>query len=146
LWGLAWGALVFGELVHFSNFTRIVILTASAVMILGALAISTTAASVAERDSCVQAIARECRLYDMDLAETVATQDGAEPVSSSAHRRRWWDYAILLGALAVFVRFAFYASRPPLAISYGFASLLIGVMLLFLIGGGWALWKYTRFA
>jgi len=24
--------------------------------------------------------------------------------------------------------------------------MLIGVMLLFLVAGGWALWKYTRFA
>jgi drug/metabolite transporter (DMT)-like permease len=146
LWGLAWGALVFGEFANFSRATEIVIFSASAVMILGALAISTAAASAAERESCVRAITRECNYYDMDLVEAIAQQNGEEPEAIAAHRRRWWDYAILAIALAVFVRFAFYARRPPLAINYGFASLLIAIMFAFLAAGGWALWKYTRFA
>jgi hypothetical protein len=82
----------------------------------------------------------------MDLEEAIANQNGEEAPANAAHKRRWWDYAILLVALGIFVRFAFYAKRPPLAIHYGFAALLIGVMLLFLAAGGWALWKYTRFA
>jgi glucose uptake protein GlcU len=146
LWGLAWGALVFGEFAHFSRLTEVIIFSASALMILGALAISTAAASSAERESCVRAITRECSWYEMDPLEAIAQQNGQEPSAIAAHRRRWWDYAILLGALTVFLRLAFYARRPPLAINYGFASLLIAVMFLFLAAGGWALWKYTRFA
>jgi glucose uptake protein GlcU len=146
LWGLIWGALVFGEFVHFSRLTQIVIFSASALMIVGALAISTAAASSGERASGVRAITRECVLYNMDLVETLATQHGEEPAGNVAHRRRWWDYAILLVALGVFVQFAYYARRPDLAIHYGFATLLIAVMFLFLAAGGWALWKYTRFA
>jgi glucose uptake protein GlcU len=146
LWGLAWGALVFGEFAHFSWPTEIIIFSASALMIVGALAISTAAASSAERESCVCAITRECSWYQMDSAEAIAQQNGEEPAAIAAHRRRWWDYAILLGALAVFLRLAIYARRPPLAINFGFASLLIGVMFLFLVAGGWSLWRYTRFA
>jgi glucose uptake protein GlcU len=146
LWGLVWGALVFGEFIHFSRSTQIVIFLASALMILGALAISAAAAPPGERASCIQAIERECTRYSMDLAESIATQNGEEPASSHVHKRRWWDYVILVGALGIFARFAAYASRPPLAISYGYAMMLIGVMLLFLVAGGWALWKYTRFA
>jgi hypothetical protein len=53
---------------------------------------------------------------------------------------------ILVCALGVFVLSAAYAMRPPLAINYGYAMMLVGVMLLFLVAGGWALWKCTRFA
>ena len=67
-------------------------------------------------------------------------------VPRGPRRRGWWDYAILLVALGVFVQFAYYARRPDLAIHYGFATLLIAVMFLFLAAGGLALWKYTRFA
>src|SRR5271168_3432129 len=48
LWGLAWGALVFGELAGLDRAHQLVILAGSAVMILGALAISTAAASSGE--------------------------------------------------------------------------------------------------
>src|SRR5271168_5444438 len=105
-------------------------------MILGALAISTAAAPPGERASCIQTITRECTRYSMDLDETIAAQSGEEPASSYGHRRRWWDYVILAGALAVFAWFAAYAKRPPLAINYGFAMILIGVMVLFLVAGG----------
>jgi drug/metabolite transporter (DMT)-like permease len=146
LWGLIWGALVFGEFIHFNRSTQVVIFSASALMILGALAISTAAAPPGERASCIRTITRECTRYSMDLEETIAAQSGEEPASSYGHRRRWWDYVILAGALAVFVRFAVYARRPPLAINYGYATMLIAVMMLFLVAGGWALWKHTRFA
>jgi len=146
LWGLVWGALVFGEFVHFSRSTQVAIFSASALMILGALAISTAAAPAGERASCIQAITRECIRYSMDLDQTIAAQNGEEPASSYIHRRHWWDYVILFCALGVFALFAAYARRPPLAINYGYGMMLIGVMLLFLVAGGWALWKYTRFA
>jgi hypothetical protein len=82
----------------------------------------------------------------MDLTEAIAIQNGEEPATNSEHRRRWWDYAILLASLAVFIKLASYVRRPPLAMNYGFATMLIAVMFLFLAAGGWALWKYTRFA
>jgi drug/metabolite transporter (DMT)-like permease len=146
LWGLIWGALVFGEFVHFSRLTQVVIFSASALMILGALAISTAAAPPGERASTEAAIARECTRYDMDLEEAIANQNGEDPLASQSLRRRWWDYAIMAAALAVFAKVALDARLPPLAIHYGYASLLVAIMLMFLAAGGWALWKYTRFA
>jgi hypothetical protein len=53
---------------------------------------------------------------------------------------------ILAGAVGVFAWFAAYVKRPPLAINYGFAIGLTGILLLFLAAGAWALWKHTRFA
>jgi drug/metabolite transporter (DMT)-like permease len=146
LWGLVWGVLVFGEFIHFSRSTQLVIFSASALMILGALAISSAAAPAGERASCIQAITRECTRYSMDLDQTITAQSGEEMTSSYLHRRHWWDYMILVCALGVFVLSAAYAKRPPLAINYGYAMMLVGVMLLFLVAGGWALWKCTRFA
>jgi hypothetical protein len=52
----------------------------------------------------------------------------------------------LIVALGVFVKFAAYARRPPLAMNFGYATMLIVIMFLFLGAGGLALWKYTRFA
>ncbi len=146
LWGLAWGALVFGEFAHFSGSTQLLILSASLLMILGALAISTAAAPAGERASCIQAITRECTRYGMDQKELIAEQGGEEPAASYSHTRRWWDYVILAGAVGVFAWFAAYVKRPPLAINYGFAIGLTGILLLFLAAGAWALWKHTRFA
>ena len=146
LWGLLWGALVFGEFIHFGRTTQVIIFSASALMIVGALAISTAAAGAGERSSCIQAITRECVRYDMDTDLTIAAQQGEEYPSSNLHGRRWWDYVILIAAVAVFVYFAAVATVPPLAINFAFATILIGIMMLFLLAGGWILWKRTRFA
>jgi len=145
LWGLIWGALVFGEFVHFTRTAQAMIFCASAVMILGALAISSAAAPEGERDSCHRAIARECTRYDMNLEKTLAAQYGEE-ISDAKHPRRWWDWLILAIALGVFVHFAVDAHTPPMAIRYGYAALLTAVMLTFLVAGGWVLWKRTHFA
>src|SRR5277367_6679294 len=58
LWGLAWGALVFGELAGLDRRHHLAILAGSAIMILGALAISTAAASAEEHASTNEALLR----------------------------------------------------------------------------------------
>lgn len=146
LWGLAWGAFVFGELAHFGRSAQLLILFASALMILGAFAISTASEPVGERASCILAIERECTRYSMDLKESIAVQDGEEAASNVAYTRHWWDYLILAAATGVFVWLAFYVERPPIAINYEFATILAGILLLFLVGGGWVLWRHSRFA
>ena len=82
----------------------------------------------------------------MDPKELIAEQGGEEAAASYSHKRRWWDYVILAGAVGVFAWFAAYVKRPPLAINYGFAIVLTGILVLFLAAGAWALWKHTRFA
>src|SRR5690348_3983850 len=51
LWGLIWGALVFGELSHASWGQRVLVVAGSVVMICGALAVSTAVASEREHAS-----------------------------------------------------------------------------------------------
>src|SRR5581483_10377788 len=51
LWGLAWGALVFGELGNADATHRLLVVAGSIVMILGALAVSTAVATEREHTS-----------------------------------------------------------------------------------------------
>jgi drug/metabolite transporter (DMT)-like permease len=51
LWGLAWGALVFGELAHADWPHRLLVVAGSLVMIAGALAVSTAVATERENAS-----------------------------------------------------------------------------------------------
>src|ERR1700757_3405591 len=61
LWGLAWGALVFGELAHADPAHRLLVVIGSLVMILGALAVSTAVATEREHTSTNDALERECK-------------------------------------------------------------------------------------
>lgn len=146
LWGLAWGALVFGEFAHVNPSTQILVLCASAIMIAGALAITSASARGAERAACIRAIARECSRYGLGLQETIDVYDGQELPSSSAQKRPWWDLLIIAAAIAIFAWLAEGVRRPPLAMDPVFTVVLIATLLLLLVGCGWLLWKRTRFA
>src|SRR6201982_1162945 len=63
LWGLAWGALVFRELATADAKHKLLVVAGSAVMIVGALFISTAKASAAEHSSTNDALLRECDRY-----------------------------------------------------------------------------------
>ena len=106
LWGLAWGALVFGELAGLDRSHQLVIVAGSAVMILGALAISTAAASAEEHHSTSQALLRECNRYNLDYHRALMAQAGMEHENQANSRKRWWDYLIVAIAIALFVWFA----------------------------------------
>src|SRR6201992_1494965 len=65
-WGLAWGALVFGELADADARHKLLVVAGSAVMILGALFISTAVASEKEQSSTNESVLRECERYGLD--------------------------------------------------------------------------------
>src|ERR1700733_4551498 len=102
LWGLAWGALVFGELAHSDHAHKLLVVAGSIVMILGAFAVSTAVASDREQASNHGAMMRECERYNLDVDRTHAAQSGEE-FGGRNERRRWWDYVILFVATVVFV-------------------------------------------
>src|SRR5271154_2383735 len=58
LWGLTWGALVFGELAASDRRHMLLVIGGSLIMILGALAISTAVASAKENSSTNEAVLR----------------------------------------------------------------------------------------
>jgi len=145
LWGLAWGALVFGELASANRGHLLLVLGGSVLMILGALAISTAVASSREHLSRNEALERECVRYGLDYIDVLRAQSGDE-FGSRNERRRWWDYAIVLAATGLFVWLGVNAVVPPLAMNLRWVAALSAVLAVALVGGGWALWRQTRFS
>jgi glucose uptake protein GlcU len=144
LWGLAWGALVFGELASADRQHKLLVIGGSLIMILGALAISTAVASSKENSSTDEAVLRECNRYGLDYHRTIMAQAGNE-FGGRDERRRWWDYAIVLTATGVFVWLGVHAVVPPIAMHLRWVGVLGLLLVLSLIVGGWSLWRRTRF-
>jgi glucose uptake protein GlcU len=84
LWGLAWGALVFGEFAGLGETGRVMLIAGSLIMIGGATAINFAVAPKGERESWRAAMARECRRYGLDTGRVAAAVAGDDPLS---HRR-----------------------------------------------------------
>ena len=145
LWGLAWGALVFGELAAADRGHRTLVIAGSIAMILGAFAISTAVAGEREHSSTNEALLRECNRYGLDYDRTVASMAGEE-FGGRDERRRWWDYAIVIAATAVFVWLGRHAIVPPLRMDLRWVAILGGCLLVSLLVGGWSLWRRTRFS
>ncbi len=148
LWGLAWGALVFGELATADLHHKMLVLAGSAIMILGAFAVSTAVATGREQISNHGAVLRECDRYNLDYERTQAAQTGDDLSGSDGlgERRRWWDYLIVLVATGVFVWLGVRATVPPLAMNFVWIGVLSIVLLISVLIGGLALWRRTRFS
>ncbi|WP_260703525.1 GRP family sugar transporter [Edaphobacter flagellatus] len=144
LWGLAWGALVFGELAGADSRHRLLVLGGSVIMILGALAIGTAVASAREHTSQNEAVLRECERYGLDYNRTLASQAGDE-FGDRSERRRWWDYAIVSAATGVFLWLGVRAVVPPLNMNLMWIGVLGVLLFVSLVIGGWSLWRRTKF-
>ncbi len=144
LWGLAWGALVFGELAHADRAHQLLVVVGSIMMILGALAVSTAVATEREHTSTNNALLRECDRYELDYARVLSAYSGA-PQERQLHRSGW-DYLILAGALGVFVALGVQARRPQLAMDLTWTAILSVLMVVSAAVCAWKLWKVTRFA
>jgi glucose uptake protein GlcU len=145
LWGLAWGALVFGELAHADRAHQLLVVAGSVVMILGALAVSTAVATEREHASTNQALERECDRYRLDFTRVLQAYAG-HGAGKQTVGRSWWDYAIVAGAIGVFVWLGSEARVPTLEMNLSWTAILSAVMVLTAVICGWGLWKTTRFA
>ena len=143
LWGLAWGALVFGELANADAAHLGLVVGGSLLMILGALAISTAAAGADEMACRDQALHRECQRYGLDYDAALQAQHGGE--TGETGQRRWWDWAIVAVAVSLFVWLGADAVVPPLAMNLAWVAGLCVVLVATLGAGCWALWTRTRF-
>jgi glucose uptake protein GlcU len=155
LWGLAWGALVFGELAHTDWSHRLLVVSGSLVMILGALAVSTAVATERESFSINQALLRECNRYGLNYDRVIACYHGSEAgadnqspsvQATNKSARSWWDYAIVTAAIGVFVYFGVNARVPSLAMNFFWLAVLVLVLVAAALLSGWSLWKTTRFS
>lgn len=144
LWGFAWGVLVFGELSESHGSARLFALGASAITICGAMLIASATVSDAESESCIRAVRRECDRYGLDLDDTLRAQSGAE--NPGPRRLPWWDFLIPVAAIGVFAWFAAGVRIPRLEVHVPAAVVLIAISMAILAGGGWMLWKKTKFA
>jgi EamA-like transporter family protein len=143
LWGLAWGALVFGELEHADASHRLLVIVGSVIMILGALAVSTAIATEREHGSIEQSVVRECDRYGLDYGRVSRAFAGAGELAPTG--RSWWDYVIVAAAVGVFVWFGTMARVPTLSMNYFWVMILAGLLVLAVAVCGWTLWKRTRF-
>jgi glucose uptake protein GlcU len=145
LWGLAWGALVFGELAMADRQHLLLVVGGSILMILGALAISTAVASAKEHSSTNEAVLRECNRYGLNYHRAIMAQAGDE-LGGRDERRPWWDYAIVLAATGIFIALGVQAVVPPLTMNFEWVAALGILMVMSLAAGGWSLWRRTRFS
>ena len=143
LWGLAWGALVFGELAHADGTQKLLVLGGSVLMILGALSICTAVASERERSATERAVLRECNRYGLEQHRILAAQNGEE--FNRPDERRWWDYLIVACAVTIFIVLGVNATAPKIDMDARWIVLLVIVLAGSIAGSGWALWKRTRF-
>ena len=145
LWGLAWGALVFGELAHADSAHRQLVVAGSIVMILGALAVSTAVATEREHSSTNQAVLRECDRYQLDSTRVLEAYGGAARGGRKLERA-WWDYAILACAVAVFLWLGSKARVPALDLNLAWTGILSAALVVTAVVCAWGLWRATRFS
>lgn len=148
LWGLAWGALVFGELAHADWSHRLLVIAGSVVMILGALAVSTAVATEREHTSINDALLRECHRYGLNYDRVLQSYRGDVPEETGDERtgRAWWDYVIVASAVGVFIYLGVNATVPSLGMNFSWLGALVGVLVVAALAGGWGLWRSTRFS
>lgn len=145
LWGLAWGALVFGELSHASGAQRVLVIAGSLVMALGALSISSAVAGQQEHSNIEAAVRNECQRYNLDY-DRVAAEVSGEHLAGVREKRRWWDYLIILSGIAIFVWLATQAAVPPIVMNFNWLAALAVVLIVSLAACVRALWRKTRFS
>ncbi len=146
LWGLAWGALVFGELSGLDRTAQMLVVAGSLVMIAGATAISFAEAPASEQLSWRRAMERECQRYRLDPERVAAAVEGRDLSSKQRPGRRWWEFLVLAAAVGVFIWLGSMAGRQSIAMHLGWMSVLIAASLVLLVVCGLRLWKQTRFS
>ncbi len=146
LWGLAWGALVFGEFAALTTSGKALILTGSMIMIAGAVSISMAEPPPSEMENWRAAMERECRRYVLNAHEVAAVVGGDDPLADTKHPRRWWEILIVTAASGVFVWLAagtraqqIYANLPWMIV------LIVGTIIPLGLCGT-LLWRRTRFS
>ncbi len=143
LWGLLLGLLVFRELRGLAAGTYAEVIGGSALMALGALAVSLSSASESEYSSWKQAAQRETELYGINPEYVSARMEGRD-VSSDV-RRNWVDWLLITAATLIFVAVGRLAHIPEMEMQKQWLALFAVALIGVLIAGGIALWRVTKF-
>jgi drug/metabolite transporter (DMT)-like permease len=145
LWGLAWAALVFGELRGAGWPQLLLVIGGSVGMIAGVTMIGSGQASGKERTSQEEAILRECDRYNLNYSHTLDSMAGVERGEKES-TRRWWDYLIMVVAVAFFVWTASSATLPSLGLNRLWIGILGAASMALLAAGVVRLWRTTGFS
>jgi len=146
LWGLAWGALVFGELSGIGTTAQVLVVAGSLIMIAGAIAISFAEAPAGEQESWQKAMNRECDRYGLDARSVAASMQGHDNEKHMGKGRRPWEWLIAAGAIGLFVWLGIGAKRQAITVNAVWMAVLIVASLGLLIAAGVILWRRTRFS
>jgi len=146
LWGLAWGALVFGEFVGLPTGGRLLIIAGSTIMIAGAVSISLAEPPPSEMENWRAAMDRECSRYDLDHSNVAAVVAGDDPLADNKHPRRWWEVLIICVASGIFVWLAVGTRAQHIYVNVPWMIVLIVGTMIPLVLCGTLLWRRTRFS
>jgi len=146
LWGLAWGALVFGEFVGLPTGSRLLIIAGSTIMIAGAVSISLAEPPPSEMENWRAAMDRECSRYDLDHSNVAAVVAGDDPLADNKHPRRWWEVLIICVASGIFVWLAVGTRAQHIYVNVPWMIVLIVGTMIPLVLCGTLLWRRTRFS
>ncbi|MGA8631311.1 MAG: GRP family sugar transporter [Terracidiphilus sp.] len=146
LWGLAWGALVFGEFVGMPTGGRLLIIAGSTIMIAGAVSISLAEPPPSEMENWRAAMDRECSRYDLDHSNVAAVVAGNDPLADNKHPRRWWEVLIICVATGIFVWLAVGTRAQHIYVNVPWMIVLILGTMIPLVLCGRLLWRRTRFS
>lgn len=145
IWGVAWGALVFGELAHADAIHKLLVIAGSVVMIAGALAVGSAVATDREEHSTNNSLMRECNRYRLDFDAVSKAYHGVDNETSGA-RRAWWDYAIVAAGIGIFIYLGVNARVPALGVDVVWVWVLSAILVVTALLCGWRLWKTTSFS
>jgi drug/metabolite transporter (DMT)-like permease len=146
LWGLAWGALVFGEFVGLPAGGRLLIIAGSSIMIVGAVSISLAEPPPSEMENWRAAMNRECSRYALDHSHVAAVVAGDDPLADHKHPRRWWEVLIICVASGIFIWLAVGTRAQHIYVNIPWMIVLIVGTMIPLVLCGTLLWRRTRFS
>jgi drug/metabolite transporter (DMT)-like permease len=145
LWGLLWGALVFGELHGKGSGAYIEVVGGSLLMMLGVGAIALSSATGKEQIRWREAAQRESVRYGIPADYLEARLDGRRAASETEPRRSVLDWSLVAVATSILVGFASIARVPEFSFRWGPAAVLTIATLFLLLVCGERLWRTTRF-
>ena len=146
LWGLAWGALVFGEFAGMATGGKLLILAGSTIMIAGAVSISMAEPPPSEMENWDAAMHRECNRYRLNTESVAAVVAGDDPLADRKHTRRWWEILIVCAATGIFVWLAVGTRAQHIYVNIPWMLVLVAGTIVPLGWCGTLLWRRTRFS
>ena len=137
---------MFAELAGLPSGAKLMVVTGSATMIAGAVAVSRAAPPPSEMENWRAAMRRECSRYGLDEENVAAVMVGGDSQAGQNHQRLWWETLIVAAAVTVFAGLAAGTHAQPIRLNLPWMLALIAGTLLTVVWCGWLLWRRTRFS